>query len=228
MRSVVAFARVANFHARQASTTNESEHDVTTATSDPFAGPTSEPQEALSKGGGDFIPLSAFGKQGRLVLIIPLELERNVKSKFPDEKTGEEKFGPQLVADFALLTGEGEFAWPGKDEQGNPITRRLSTELEAGKTAAVFENVYVYSAPLIDKTEDARRTDLASTMTIGRLDMPKAYALTSASDKDAGIARTWLATPAGQAFKVKAQAAHDARVAAASGGAGPKEASPFG
>lgn len=195
--------------------------------SSPFAAPTENPQETLSKGGGDFVPLSAFGKQGRLVLIAPMDLDRNVESQFPDEKTGEKKFGPQLKANFALLTGESEISWPGKDESGKDIMRTHEAEIDPGKSACVLDDVLVYSAPLIDRTEDARRVDVASTMTLGRLHQPKAYALLPASPKDILHAQAWLATSAGQAFEAAAKAAHDARVAAASGAPAPA-ASPFG
>lgn len=193
---------------------------------DPFAMPTAEPQDKLSgEGGVPFVPLSAIAGN-RLVLIVPVEFERSVDTGFKDDKTDEPKFGPLLTADIAVLSGEGQFVWDGKDENGSKIERTYEVEIIPGQTAAVFEGVYIRSAPLVDKTEDARRVDKPQTMTVGRLRKPKAYNLANPSDTDMATARKWLATEQGKAFMAKAQEMHEARVAASKGEAS-KDATPF-
>lgn len=184
-------------------------------TTDPFAAPTDKAQEPTA-GSGNFVPLSAM--VGRLMLIMPTEFERSVKSEFKD-KDGNDQYGPKLVADIAVLSGETEFYWQNKDKEDQ--------ELEVDAIPVVFEGVWIQSAPLVDKTEDARRTDVAQTMTIGRLVKPKAYGLKPPNDKDMDKARAWLATDAGKAFAAKAQEMHDARVAAAQGGGSSKNDTPF-
>ncbi len=182
-------------------------------TTDPFAEPTAKPQEALSSG-GSFVPLQGIAK-GRLVLMLPVELERDVPSTFVDPKTGKLRPpGPRLTADIAVLSGEPVFSWL---PDGATEAKTFDADDEADGIPHVFEGVWINSAPLIDRTEDARRVDLPATMSIGRLDKPKAYTLTAPSAKDMVIARTWLATPEGLAFKTKAQELHDARVAAVNG-----------
>lgn len=183
---------------------------------DPFAAPTDKAQEPTSTG-GNFVPLSAM--VGRLILILPLELDRKVLSNFK-AKDGSDQYSPRLTADIAVLSGDTQFDWV-QDEKDQ--------DFEADQIPWVFEGVWIQSAPLVDKTEDARRVDLTATLTLGRLTKPKAYGLKAASDKDVTTARTWLGTTGGKAFATKAQAAHDARVAESKGetpaGA---EASPFG
>lgn len=181
---------------------------------DPFAAPTEKAQEPTSQG-GNFVPLSAM--VGRLVLIAPMEFERSVLSEFKG-KDGKDQYGPKLVADIAVLSGETEFFWQNKDGEDQ--------EHEVDEIPAVFEGTWIQSAPLVDKTEDARRTDVAQTMTIGLLVKPKAYGLKAPNDKHLAKAREWLGTPAGKAFATKAQEAHEARVKAASG-AKSKDATPF-
>ncbi len=181
---------------------------------DSFASPTAKAQEPTSDG-GNFVPLSAM--VGRVVLILPLDLDRKVLSDYKD-KDGNEQYGPKLIADVAVLTGDTQFDWQNKDKEDQ--------ELEVDEIPCVFEGVWIQSAPLVDKTEDARRTDLAATMTLGRLIKPRAYGLKDPSDKDRATARQWLATPAGKAFAAKAEEAHQARVKGASGDS--KISAPFG
>lgn len=187
---------------------------TTDVSSDPFAAPTDKAEDPLSQGGG-FVPLAAMAT-GRLVLIVPVSLERKVLSGFKDEKTKEDKYGPKMVAHIAVLSGESEFYWT-RDESAE--------EFEAPEIPHVFENVFINSAPLIDKTEAARRTDVAATMTVGLLTKPKAYDLRAANEKHLKVVREWLATPAGKAFHTTAQELHDARVAGIE--AKPKTSDPF-
>lgn len=182
---------------------------------DPFAAPTAKAQEPTGNG-GNFVPLSAM--VGRLVLILPTDFERSVKSEFKD-RNGNEQYGPKLVADIAVLTGEPEFYWQNKDGEDQ--------EHEADEIPIVFEGVWIQSAPLVDKTEDARRTDLPATMTIGRLVKPKAYGLKDPNEKDTMKAREWLATDAGKAFRAKAQEQHELRVKATKSAGSETNATPF-
>ncbi len=186
---------------------------TTDVETDPFAAPTEKAQEPTSQA-GDFVPLSAM--VGRLILIVPVEFERSVLSTFKS-KDGKDQYGPKLVANIAVLSGESEFNWTDKDDKDQ--------ELTVDEIPALFPGTWIQSAPLVDATEDARRTDLSNTMTVGVLLKPKAYKLKAPNAGQIDKARAWLKTDAGQAFKAEAQKLHDERVKSAS--EAPATANPF-
>lgn len=201
---------------------NESEKRMVTEVEvDPFASPTQKAQDPTSAGGG-FVPLAGIAT-GRLVLILPVSLERKVLSEFKD-KNGNDQYGPKMTADIAVLSGETDFFW--QDGKGE------DHDFEVEEIPHVFEGVFINSAPLVDRTEDARRTDTAATMSLGRLIKPKAYDLKAPNEKDLTIARKFLASATGKKFAAHAQAMHEKRVADAAGDGGGGEESkaknPFG
>ncbi len=174
---------------------------------DPFAAPTTAPEEAYSRGGADFVPLSEF--IGRVLIIVPHLLEKRVKSSFPKKVKNEagqeieiEAWSPRLTATIVAVTGDGSFEW-----KVGPEVKKLNVELPHA-----FPNQQIWSAPLIDRTEGARLHRDGAVMTLGRLAMKdKAYELRDVGpgpERDAAYA--WLKTEAG--LELKAQASKLCRV----------------
>lgn len=151
---------------------------------DPFAAPTENPEEPLAEN-GTFV--SVAGLKGRLLLITPKGLEKDIPSKFKDPKTNEIKNQHRLTADVTVLDGDSEFVW--SDVEGD------IQKVSVPSIPYTFEDMYISQGRLIDATEDARNPNKPDVkMTLGRLGKDgRAWKLYAPNITDVTAARAYIA-----------------------------------
>lgn len=150
---------------------------------DPFAVPTEAPKEPLAPN-GTFVAVA--GLKGRLLLIKPKALEKDIPSKFKDPKTNEIKNQHRLTADVTVLDGSETFTWA--DVEGDIQT------VSVDSIPHTFEDMFISQARIIDATEDARDPSQPNvTMTLGRLGKDgRAWRLYAPETKDVAAARQYV------------------------------------
>lgn len=122
-----------------------------------------------------------FGRDGRLVLISPIKIERGVPNNLG--KPGEVQ--DRMTADVVVLDG-APFGFGGAPEKGKPHTHTAQTPYES-------VGMWISSAPLISQCE--RRVGESVLGRLGVKNLPNgntAYKLDDPNEQDMALARQYL------------------------------------